>query len=484
MRKYKFPWWSLILVGVCSFIIGVVWLTGMQFTHNLPATPAPKVETSAFPSLAPMVKKASKAVVNISTVRVVKGPGPVFKYFFGPFGEEDPFREFFERFFGEVPQPEIKQRSLGSGFVIDKDGYILTNNHVIEKATKITVRLLNHKEYKAEIVGRDPKTDIALLKINAHNLPILSLGDSDKLQVGDWVVAIGNPFGLGHTVTVGIISAKERIIGAGPYDNFLQTDAAINPGNSGGPLLNLRGNAVGINTAIVAQAQGIGFAIPINIAKKIIPQLKKHHRVVRGWLGVMIQEVTPQIAQALGLKEPQGALIADVTPNSPAEKAGMKRYDVIMEYNGHPIKQMSDLPRLVAMTPVGEKVKVKVWRDGKEKTFTVTIGQLQEEAVAKEKAAPAGYDLGIKVTEITPSIAARLGIGKGVVISRVRPGSLAYEVGLRRGDVILEINKRPIIKLDDYYQAIKRLKPGDSVLFLVKRQEGTLFIPLQIPEGE
>jgi len=484
MRKYKFPLWSFVLVGVCSFIIGVVWLTGMQFTHNLPARPATTLETNSLPSLAPMVKEASKAVVNISTVRVIKGPGPVFKYFFGPFGEEDPFREFFERFFGEIPQSEMKQRSLGSGFIIDKDGYILTNNHVIEKATKITVRLLNHKEYKAKVVGRDPKTDIALLKINAHNLPVLSLGNSDKLQVGDWVVAIGNPFGLGHTVTVGIISAKERIIGAGPYDNFLQTDAAINPGNSGGPLLNLRGNVVGINTAIVAQAQGIGFAIPINMAKKIVPQLKKHHRVVRGWLGVSIQVVTPQLAQALGLKQPQGALIADVTPNSPAEKAGLKTGDVIIEYDGHPIEEMNQLPRLVAVTPVGEKVKIKVWRDGKEKTFTVTIGELKEEMAEKQMVAPTGYDLGIEVTEITPSIAARVGIDKGVVISRVRPGSLAYEAGLRRGDVILEIDRRPIIKLDDYYQAIKRLKPGQSVLFLVKRQEGSLFIPLQIPKGE
>ena len=220
------------------------------------------------------------------------------------------------------------------------------------------------------------------------------------------------------------------------------------------------------------------------MAKKIVPQLKKHHRVVRGWLGVMIQEVTPQIAQALGLKEPYGALITDVTPNSPAEKAGLKRGDVIIEYDGHPIEEMNELPRLVAVTPVGEKVKIKVWREGKKKTFTVTIGELKEEMAEKQMVAPTGYNLGIEVTEITPSIAARVGIDKGVVISRVRPGSLAYEAGLRRGDVILEINRRPIIKLDDYYQAIKRLKPGESVLFLVKRQEGTLFIPLQIPKGE
>ncbi|MCD6320509.1 MAG: DegQ family serine endoprotease, partial [Candidatus Desulfofervidaceae bacterium] len=482
MSKYRFPLWSVILVGFCCFTIGVVWLTGMQFTNNLPAVSSETLKTpSALPSLAPIVKKAQPAVVNISTVRIIKSQGPVFRYFFGPFEENDPFKDFFDRFFGEIPQHELKQKSLGSGFIIDKDGYILTNNHVVEKATEITVRLLNHKEYKAKVVGRDPKTDVALLKIDPHHsLPTLPLGNSDTLQVGDWVIAIGNPFGLGHTVTIGIISAKERIIGAGPYDNFLQTDAAINPGNSGGPLINLRGEVVGINTAIVAQAQGIGFAIPINIAKVIVEQLKKHHRVIRGWLGVLIQEVTPQLAKALGLKEVGGALVADVTPNSPADKAGIKRGDVILEYNGHPIKEMNDLPRLVATTPVGEKATIKVWRNGRTITLTTTIGELKEEKNIAERVTPSQRGLGISVADITPRLAARLGIDKGVIITRIRPGSPAAEADLKRGDVIIEINRHPVNNLKDYYKYIQKAKPGDTILFLIKRKEGTLFIPVQI----
>ncbi|HDD45299.1 MAG TPA: DegQ family serine endoprotease [Candidatus Desulfofervidus auxilii] len=467
--KYKFPWWSLILVSICSFIIGVVWLTGMQFVNHSPANPV-KEKINFLPTFSPIVKKASKSVVNISTVKVVR-PGPVFKYFFGPFGEEDPFREFFEKFFGEIPQPELKQRSLGSGFILDKSGYILTNNHVVEKATEILVKLLNQKEYRAEIVGRDPKTDIALLKINAKNLPTLPLGDSDTLQVGDWVIAIGNPFGLGHTVTVGIISAKERVIGAGPYDNFLQTDAAINPGNSGGPLLNLKGEVVGINTAIVAQAQGIGFAIPINMAKVIVAQLKKHHRVIRGWLGVVVQEVTPKLAQALGLKEPKGALVGDVTPGSPADKAGIKRGDVIIEYDGHSIKEMNQLPRLVAMTPVGKKVEIKVWRNGKIKTLKVIIGELKEEVSISKKPQMTSRYLGIEVAETK----------EGVIITWVKRGSIADEAGLRRGDIILEINRKSIKNLEDYYKLIQQAKPGKILLFLVRRQDMTIFIPVQVP---
>ncbi len=486
MFKKRVPLWSLLLVGLCAFVLSFVWLTGMQFTNNLPAVSSPDTasnKTAApLPSLAPIVRKAEPAVVNISTVRIVRGPGPVFKYFFGPFGEEDPFKDFFDQFFGNVPQQEMKEKSLGSGFIIAPNGYILTNNHVVEKATEITVTLFNHKKYKATIVGRDPKTDIALLKVNANNLPVLPLGNSDDLQVGDWVIAIGNPFGLGHTVTVGIISAKERVIGAGPYDNFLQTDAAINPGNSGGPLLNLKGEVVGINTAIIAQAQGIGFAIPVNMAKAIVEQLKTHHRVIRGWLGVMVQEVTPAVAKALGLEEPKGALVADVTPGGPAAKAGIRRGDVILEYDGHPIHKMNELPRLVATTPVGSEVKVKIFRNGRIKTLRVKIGELKEQTVQAEARSYNATDLGIQVREVTPELAMRLGVNRGVVISAIRQGSPAAEAGLRPGDVVLEINRRPIRKLDDYFNIIKKAKPGEVLLFLVKRREGTLFIPVEIPK--
>ena len=482
----KVPLWLTVLFVIFSLAIGAVWLTGMKSTQNKLTAPShdPIPSKSDFPSLSSIVSKVAPAVVNISTVRVVRGPGPVFKYFFGPFEEGDPFKEFFERFFGDIPQREFRQKSLGSGFIISKDGYILTNNHVVEKATEIRVRLLNKEQFKAKVIGRDPKTDIALIKIKAnHSLSAATLGDSDALRVGDWVIAIGNPFGLGHTVTVGIISAKERIIGAGPYDNFLQTDAAINPGNSGGPLVNLEGKVVGINTAIVAQAQGIGFAIPINMAKYILPQLKERGKVMRGWLGVMIQEVTPEIAHALGLKEVKGALVADVTPGSPADKADIRRGDVIIEYNGKKIEEMNELPRLVANTPVGKSVPIKIWRNGKIRQLTVKVGEL-EEKVAKGERRYAPQDLGLKVEELTPYLAQRLGVKRihGVIITYVVPGSPAHEAGLSRGDIILKINRHPIEDLNDYQEVINSAKPGDTLLFLIERREGTLFVALKVPK--
>ena len=482
----KVPLWLTVLLVIFSLAIGAVWLTGMKSTQNKLTAPShdPIPSKSDFPSLSSIVSKVAPAVVNISTVRVVRGPGPVFKYFFGPFEEGDPFKEFFERFFGDIPQREFRQKSLGSGFIISKDGYILTNNHVVEKATEIRVRLLNKEQFEAKVIGRDPKTDIALIKIKAnHSLSAATLGDSDALRVGDWVIAIGNPFGLGHTVTVGIISAKERIIGAGPYDNFLQTDAAINPGNSGGPLVNLEGKVVGINTAIVAQAQGIGFAIPINMAKYILSQLKERGKVMRGWLGVMIQEVTPEIAHALGLKEVKGALVADVTPGSPADKADIRRGDVIIEYNGKKIEEMNELPRLVANTPVGKSVPIKIWRNGKIKQLTVKVGEL-EEKVAKGERRYAPQDLGLKVEELTPYLAQRLGVKRihGVIITYVVPGSPAHEAGLSRGDIILKINRHPIEDLNDYQEVINSAKPGDTLLFLIERREGTLFVALKVPK--
>ena len=492
----KIPLWLAILLAIFFLGVGVVWLTGppatarheragMKSTHDPPAVLSNPIHSKPeFPSLASIVNKVAPAVVNISTVRVVKGSGPVFRHFFGPFEEGDPFKEFFERFFGDIPGREFRQKSLGSGFIISKDGYILTNNHVVEKATEIKVRLLDKEEFSAKVIGRDPKTDIALIKIKAdHNLSTLTLGNSDTLKVGDWVIAIGNPFGLGHTVTVGIISAKERIIGAGPYDNFLQTDAAINPGNSGGPLVNFKGEVIGVNTAIVAQAQGIGFAIPINMANYVISQLKEKGRVMRGWLGVMVQEVTPEIAHALGLKEAEGALVADVTPGSPADKANIKRRDVIVEYNGHKIEEMNELPRLVANTPVGKKVSIKVWRDGKTRELKVKVGELEEELVRKEKVYTP-KDLGLQVETLTPYLAQKLGTGRlqGVIITGVVTGSPAYEAGLKRGDVILKINNHSIRDLDDYQEVISGIKPGDTLLLLIERRKGTLFVALKVPK--
>ena len=375
-------------------------IPGLLFLVALGVSPSPARAQQAAPqaitsdTFANLAKETGTAVVNVSTEKKVKNQTTEFFHQMqpGPGGEgqpfgpgQDPFQEFFKKFFGEMPKT-FKTRSLGSGFIIDPSGLIVTNNHVVEGADKITVKLFGGQELQATIKGRDSKTDLALIQITnpPANLPSLKLGDSDAVRVGDWVMAVGNPFGLSHTVTQGIISAKSRVIGAGPYDNFLQTDASINPGNSGGPLLNLQGEVVGINTAILASGQGIGFAIPSNMAKWVIPQLKAKGKVTRGMLGVEVQNVTPDLAKSFGMSEAKGALVAEVNPGSPAEKAGIKRGDIIIEFNGHPIQEMNDLPRLVADTAPGTKASVKVLRDGKEKTFNVTVSELTEEQQATE----------------------------------------------------------------------------------------------------
>lgn len=432
-------------------------------------------------SFAPLAKKVSPSVVNISTVKVIK-EGEQFAL---PFGQNDPFRDFFNRFFGGQMPKEFKQRSLGSGFIIDKNGFILTNNHVIEKSDAIKVRLSDGSEYKAKIIGRDPKTDLALIKIKAHEkLTPIPLGDSSKLQVGDWVIAIGNPYGLGNTVTAGIVSAKYRHIGLGSYDNFIQTDASINPGNSGGPLVNTAGQVVGINSAIYSQSGGsvgIGFAIPIDMVKALLPQLKKG-KVVRGWLGVMIQRVTEGLKDKLHLKSKKGALVADVTPGGPADKAGIKRGDVIISFDGKEVKEMRDLPYMVAITPVGKIVTVEVVRNGKTEDFRVKIGELKgKKAEAASKAVP---DLGMTVQELTPELAKNLGVSEtsGLVVTQVEQNSPASDAGIQPGDVILQVDQIPMKSLDQFRQKIKKYKAGDTILFLIKRQGSTLYLTLKVGE--
>jgi serine protease Do len=439
-------------------------------------------------TFADIAQKDSPAVVNISTEKVVKGHDRMREFFgpmpFGP-GPHDPFRDFFEKFFGDIPK-NFKQRSLGSGFIIDPKGLMITNNHVIEGADKIKVKLAGGKEHEAVVKGRDPKTDLALLEIKGPGpFPHLTLGDSDAIRVGDWVVAVGNPFGLGHTVTQGIISAKGRVIGAGPYDNFLQTDAAINPGNSGGPLVNLTGEVVGINTAIVATGQGIGFAIPSNLAKSIIPQLEEKGKVTRGMLGVQVQVVTPELAKSFGLSEPKGALVAEVNPGTPAEKAGLKRGDIITDFNGIPIKHMNELPRLVANTQPGTKASVTVLREGKEKTFSLMVTELKEERQAMAAGeSEEENSVGLVVESLNAELARRFGLKetKGVVVMRVIPGSAAAEAGLRPGDVILEVNGQTLQSVSDYQRHTKRLQPGAYARLLIKRSGHTLYITMEIPK--
>ncbi len=434
----------------------------------------------SLPSFADLVERLKPSVVNISTTSVVRIRG--FFPFESPFGEHDPFEEFFRRFFGEVPQREYRQRGLGSGFIISKDGYIVTNNHVVERAKEIQVILEDGESYDAKVVGKDPKTDLALLKINPKKeLKAVTFGDSDSLRIGDWVIAIGNPFGLGHTVTAGIVSAKGRSLGLGQYDDFIQTDAPINPGNSGGPLFNLKGEVVGVNTAIVAGGQGIGFAIPSNMAKYVIEQLKTKGKVVRGWLGVLVQQVTPEIAESLGLKEPQGALVSDVTPGSPAEKAGIKRGDVIVEFDGHRIKEMPDLPKLVATTPPGKEVKIKIIRERQQKELKLKVGELKEESFSRHENS-SNRDIGLSVSDITPEIASRYELKdrRGVVVTDVERGSVAEMAGFQPGDIILEINREPITSTDDYTRVLERSDKEKPILFLVKRGENTIYIALKV----
>jgi serine protease Do len=476
----------------------------LMAAFSLTTSSVPAADNAAPGFLAPetfavLAKKISAAVVNISTEKVVKRPnlsrglpgmpgGPGHP---SPFGPEDPFKEFFEKFFGEMPK-EFKSRSLGSGFIFDRDGYIITNNHVVEGADKIKVKLIDGREFKATIKGRDPMTDLALIKIESanHDLPVLTLGDSNAMQVGDWVLAVGNPFGLSHTVTQGIISAKGRVIGAGPYDDFLQTDASINPGNSGGPLVNLNGEVVGINSAIVATGQGIGFAIPSTMAKTIIPQLKEKGSVVRGMLGVQIQMVTPELAKSFGLKEPMGALVAEVNPGSPAAKAGIQRGDVIVEFNGVPIKEMHELPRLVAGTPPGKTATAKVLRNGKEKDFTVTIAEMKPEMMSKlgeqQEGESEKSSLGMTVQELTPFLARNLQLkqSSGVVVVQVEQGTPAGDAGIHPGDIIEEVNGVPVRNLKDYNSQLANQKPGGSLRFLVMRRGKTMYVVIEVPEKE
>ena len=436
-------------------------------------TGAVKMAPLNFPELA---EKVGPAVVNVRTVKTISGGGPVFKHFHrNPFGENDPFRDFFDKFFGEDQQREHKQRSLGSGFIIDsKEGYIVTNNHVIEDADEIKIKLKNEDEFDAEIVGRDPNTDLALLKVKEpKNFQSVKMGDSDKLKVGQWVMAIGSPFGLEQTVTAGIVSAKGRVIGSGPYDDFIQTDASINPGNSGGPLLNLDGEVVGINTAIIASGQGIGFAIPINLAHNIIDQLKESGEVTRGWLGVAIQDLSDEMAEYYGIKDGEGVLVAKVFEGDPADKAGIQEQDVILSVNGHKIKDSRALTSFIADLEVGGKADIKVLRSGKEKTFTVTIAKREDDKLAsagpfkKEEA----DELGIRVSSITPEIAERFNLSEneGVVVTEVEEGGKGEEAGVLRGDIIKEINHEPVKNLDDFKAAVAKANEGEAISMFVHR---------------
>ncbi len=477
LQKRHFKTILIALVMVGAFLaLGYGVSIAVKPTPPAPVLASVGAETPMMPgNFSDLAEKVRPGVVNIQVAKKAKNAG----FLQGnPFGDQNPFGDFFGPFSKGNPPRAPEQRGVGSGFVMSRDGYILTNNHVVEDADQIKVKFANGKEYEAKVVGRDPKTDLAVVKIDgASDLQSLPLGNSDDLKVGNWVVAVGSPFGLEQTVTAGIVSAKGRTIGAGPYDNFIQTDASINPGNSGGPLINMKGEVVGINTAIIADGQGIGFAIPINMAKEIVPQLESKGHVTRGWLGVSIQEMTPELAKSLALKEKKGALVAQVVSGSPAEKAGIEQGDVIVEFNGKQITDSKDLPRIVASTPVGESVTVKVSRDGKMMDRQIKVGEMEEKGVEVSKSPASQKSLGITIQNVTPEIAKGLGLKKetGVVVARVEPGSPAADAGIQRGDVIQEVNRKPVKDVEDFVQKVEKAKGQESILLFIQRGQNNLF---------
>jgi serine protease Do len=457
-EKQNRPWiYALAGMSLLFLIIGLgagvgTSYGGLSSISTAAQEPKPATTAQGLPDFVALAKKLKPEVVNISTTQTVK---------------------------------RHEERSLGSGFIIEKDGLILTNDHLVDNADRITVRLLDGREFAGKVVGEDQKTDIALVKINARDLPVAPLGDSDRLEVGEWVMAIGNPFGLDNTVTSGIVSAKDRQIGEGPYDHFIQTDASINPGNSGGPLIDLRGEVVGIDSVIYSQSGGnigIGFAIPINLVKELLPQLESTGKVTRGWLGVSIQAMTPDLAASLSLDKAKGALVSSVVHYSPAARVGIKAGDVIVGYGGKEVDNANDLPVLVAGTPVGKTVSLQVLRGNSTMTLPVTIEKMQEE----EAVASTGEkgDLGLTVVELTPEVSENLGLDRprGVVITAVAPDSLSEEAGLQPGDIIREIDRKPIRDLSDYRNIMASAVQQKGVLFLIQREDNTIFLALRKEE--
>ncbi len=449
-------------------------------TPQAPVVPVqmPIAGGATFAGVADAIKPA---VININTVSkgalggVPGGPGgrTPFEEFFG--------EDFFRRFFGDAPE-RIPQRSLGSGVIVDPSGIALTNAHVVERATEIEVITLDGSKHKAKVVGADRKTDLAVLKLDdgKGQFKYAKLGDSDKMQVGDWVIAVGSPFGLQATVTAGIVSAKARNIGQGPFDDFIQTDAAINPGNSGGPLVNMQGEVIGINTAIVAGGSGIGFAIPSNMARKIYTEINTKGRVTRGWLGVSIQPLTQELAKSFNAKDTKGVLISDVIADSPAAKAGLKPGDILVEFDGKKVEAPADLQRTVGLAKPGQEARMKVWRDQGEKTVDVKIGEAPDDKEARRE--PSGRAtpsrLGLDVRPLTPELARQMNLKstEGVIVAKVDDGSAAAEAGVQRGDVIREINRQRVRSMADYERLVKDVKEGDRLTVLLQRGPMSLYV--------
>ena len=448
----------------------------MAATLDAPVIPVQMpLTTGTFAKVAEAIRPA---VININTLsRGTMGRTP-FEEFFG--------EEFYRRFFGEAPE-RIPQRSLGSGVIVDPSGVALTNAHVVEKASDIEVITVDGGKHKAKIIGLDKKTDLAVLRLDdgKGSFKFARLGDSDRMQIGDWVIAVGSPFGLQATVTAGIISAKARDLRQGPFDDFLQTDAAINPGNSGGPLVNMQAEVIGINTAIVAGGSGIGFAIPSNMAKKIYTELLAKGKVTRGWLGVSIQPLTPELAKSFGARDAKGVLISDVIPDSPAAKAGLKPGDIVTELDGKKVEAPGDLQRAVGLTAPGHDAKLKLWRDQSEKTFELKIGEAPDEREAQRQSTRGRSLLGLEVRPITPDVARQLNLPStdGVVVTRVEDGSSASDAGIQRGDVIREVNRQKVRTLGDFERLTRDAKEGDRLTVLLQRGPMSLYVAFTVGRG-
>ncbi len=473
------------IFGLVGIIIGLGISTGLNL-HSTAYSEEPAISKGAIETLsktgaamAEVVAAVKPAIVNISSTRTIKSQGIPH-----PFLNDPMLRRFFGDEYGGLEKPkEFKQASLGSGVIADKDGYILTNNHVVKDADDIKIRLSDKREFKGKVLGTDPKTDLAIIKIEAHNLPVIKMGDSDKMRVGETVIAIGNPFGLNQTVTSGIVSAMGRAnVGIADYEDFIQTDAAINPGNSGGALVNVRGELIGINTAIFSTSggyQGIGFAIPSNMAKVVMDSLIKNGKVVRGWLGVSIQPVTPDLAKQFGLKEEKGALVGDVIEDGPAEKSGIQRGDVIVEYEGKEVTDPVGLRNMVAGTSPDKQVMIKVLRAGSPITMNIVIAELPANLIKTAKE----FDnllKGVQVQDVSPEIKKKLNIPKhatGVIVTGIEEGSTAEGI-LAQGDILLEINRKKISSLKDYEMVASKIKSGEDILLLIFRNGSTIYLTL------
>lgn len=450
---------------------------------------AASAQTQVLPDFTTMVEKEGASVVNISTVQAPSMAGNRSFPGMPNIPEDDPFFEFFRRYMPPHGAPkDFESKSMGSGFIITSDGYILTNTHLVDSAEEITVKLTDKREFRAKLIGADRKTDIALLKIDATGLPKVTQGDPNKLKVGEWVVAIGSPFGFENSVTAGIVSAKGRSLAQENFVPFIQTDVAINPGNSGGPLFNMKGEVVGINSQIYSRTggfMGLSFAIPIDVATDISSQLIAHGKVSRGRIGVLIQEVTKELAESFGLPKPNGALVASVQKDGPADKAGIEARDVILKFDGKPVNASGDLPRIVGSTKPGSKVQVQVWRNGSTKELTVAVDEVApEERVGgrggkRGKAADTANRIGLSLSELTTEQKQQLEIENGLLVEDMVPG-IASRAGVRPGDVILSINNQGVKTVEQFNQLLNKVEKGRNIAILVRRGDTATFITMKL----